>query len=515
MKSSQTEHRSSVKILRREKRRIKRRQLQHDRRDSGPVLGRANVQYSVASRTRAISCGGLGVMSQLASRVGLPSGIDENLKLLKRHLPYHESDHVLTIAYNILAGGTCLEDVELLRSNVVALDALGASCVPDPTTLGDFCRRFSEDDVVALMDVINESRRRVWAEQPDEFFDEATIEADGTVVPVEGRCTEGIGMTYNGVIGYQPLLVSLAETDEPLFIVNRPGNVNSCLGATSWYDTAIQLCRSAGFRKITLRGDTAFSQTSELDRWTADGIRCILGFCVSREVLNKAEGSPGGWKRLKRPEKYSIETQSRTKPKDHRRQLVREKSYLNFRLKHEEIKEIRHSPTAAKDEYRVIVLRKNVSQERGEETLVDDVRYIAYITNDWETPAAELVFQSNKRCNQEKLIEQLKNQVHAFNMPVGGLVSNWAYSVMASLAWSLKVWFGLLLPENGRWAADYRREKQDVRRMEFRRFLNSLISIPAQIVKGARRIGYRLLAWNPYVHLLLRMTRQLSMPLRC
>ena len=397
----------------------------------------------------------------------------------------------------------------------LVLDGMGAVCLPDPTTLGDFCRRFSESDVISLMDVINESRRKVWSQQPDEFFEEATIEADGTIVPIDGRCTEGIAMTYKGVIGYQPLLVSLAETNEPLFIVNRPGNVNSCLGATSWYDTAINLCRSAGFRKITLRGDTAFSQTSELDRWTSDGVRCILGFRVSREVLDKAIEAPGGWKRLKRAEKYAIKTEPRTKPKDHRKQLVREKGYLNLQLKSEEVKEIRHSPTASKGEYRVIVLRKNITQERGEEALVDDIRYFAYITNDWETPAAEIVFQANKRCNQEKLIDQLKNEVHAFRMPVGGLVSNWAYSVMASLAWSLKVWFGLLLPENGRWAVDYRREKQDVRRMEFRRFLNSLISIPAQIVKGARRLGYKLLAWNPYAHLLLRMARQLAVPLRC
>lgn len=515
MSTSRAEHRRAVKILRKEKSNSERRRSHQDRRDTGPVLDRGNVKYDVADRTRAISWGGLGLITKMVSQLGLADGINENVNLLKRHLPYYESDHVLTIAYNLLAGGVCLEDVELLRSNTTALDALGASGIPDPTTLGDFCRRFTEEDVVALMDVINEARRRVWAQQPDEFFEEATIEADGTVVPVEGRCTEGIGMSYKGIIGYQPLLISLAETNEPLFLVNRPGNVNSCLGATEWYDTAIQLCRSAGFRKITLRGDTAFSQTSELDRWTSDGVRFVLGFRATQQVLNKAEEAPGSWKRLARREKYSVETQPRTKSKNHRGQLVREKGYIQLRLKHEEIKEIRHSPTAAKDEYRVIVLRKNISKERGEKMLVDDVRYFAYITNDWDSPAEEIVFDSNKRCNQEKLIEQLKNEVHAFRMPVGGLVSNWAYNVMASLAWSLKVWFGLLLPENGRWAAQHRREKVDVRRMEFRRFLNSLIAIPAQIVKGARSLTYRLLGWNPHAHLLIRMAARLSRPLRC
>ncbi len=515
MKSSQTEHRRSVKILRRERRKIKRRLRQQSRENTGPVLGREAVRYSVAERARAVAAGGLGVMSQLVSSLGLDVGINENVKILKRNVPYHESDHVLTIAYNLLCGGTCLEDAEALRTDAVALDALGASRIPDPTTLGDFCRRFTEDQIVALMDVINEARRKVWAQQPDEFFDEATIEADGTVVPVDGNCTQGVGMTYKGTIGYQPLLVSLAETDEPLFIVNRPGNANSCLGATGWYDTAIQLCRSAGFRKITLRGDTAFSQTSELDRWTEDGVRCLLGFRASKEVIDKAEAAAGSWKRLKRPEKYTVATEPRAKQQDHRSQLVKENEYLNLRLRNEEIKEIRHSPTAAKGEYRVIVLKKNISRERGERVLFDEIRYLAYITNDWETPAAKLVYQANKRCNQEKLIETLKNQVHAFRMPVGDLISNWAYNVMASLACSLSRWLRLLLPEDGRWAERHRAEKKAVLKMSYRRFLNAVMFIPAQVVKGARRVTYRLLAWKPHAHLLLRLSQQLSSPLRC
>lgn len=513
MKSSQAGYRRSVKVLRREKRKIKRRLQRQGRKDTGAVLGRETVRYEVADRTRALSAGGLGVASQLVRQLGLDAAINENVRVLKRHVPYHESDHVLTLAYNLLSGGTCLEDVESMRTDAVTLDALGANRIPGASTLGDFCRRFTEDDIVSLMDVINEARRKVWAQQPEEFFDEATIEADGTVVPVEGKCTEGIGMTYKGIIGYQPLLVSLAETEEPLFIVNRPGNVNSCLGATSWYDTAIQLCRSSGFRKITLRGDTAFSQTSELDRWTADGIRCVLGFRASTQVIDKAEEAPGSWKKLQRPARYTVATEPRAKSVDHRQQLVKENEYLNLRLRSEEIKEIRHTPTAAKGEYRVIVLRKNITQERGDVALVDDVRYFAYITNDWDTPAADLVCQANKRCNQEKLIEALKNQVHAFRMPVGNLLSNWAYSVIASLAYSISRWLRLLLPETGRWASQHRQEKRDALKLSFASFLNRMMFIPAQIVKGARRVTYRLLAWKPHAHLLLRLSKSLRQPL--
>ena len=88
------------------------------------------------------------------------------MKLLKLNMPYHESDHVLNIAYNVLAGGTCLEHLELLRTNEVYLDALGARRIPDPTTAGDFCRRFDAWDIFLLQETFNEVRLKVWRQQP-------------------------------------------------------------------------------------------------------------------------------------------------------------------------------------------------------------------------------------------------------------------------------------------------------------------------------------------------------------
>ena len=160
----------------------------------------------------------------MARRTGLIGDIDHNLHLLKRHLPYHESDHVLNIAFNILAGGKRIEHIELRRNDEVYLNALGAVRIPDPTTAGDFCRRFSEHDVVTLMDAINETRLRVWSEQPAEFFTEAIIDVDGTLVDTDAECKQGVDIAYDGTWGYHPLLISLANTAEPLYLVNRSGN---------------------------------------------------------------------------------------------------------------------------------------------------------------------------------------------------------------------------------------------------------------------------------------------------
>src|SRR5882724_7664469 len=140
---------------------------------STPMMTASNIHYDLSDRTRAIAPGGIGAIHLMARRIGLIDDIDRGLHLLKRHLPYHESDHVLNIAYNLLSGGSRIEHLEVRRNDEVYLDALGATRIPDPTTAGDFCRRFGEDDVQRLMDIFNEARLRVWNEQPADFFEEA------------------------------------------------------------------------------------------------------------------------------------------------------------------------------------------------------------------------------------------------------------------------------------------------------------------------------------------------------
>jgi hypothetical protein len=203
--------------LARRKRRILRR-LEHQPgvERPEPMLAAANIRYEIAEKVRGIAPGGIGAIHLLARKAGLIRDIDENLHLLKRHLPYHESDHVLNIAYNLLAGGSRLEHIEVRRNDEVYLDALGAQRIPDPTTAGDFCRRFTEADVEQLMGIFNEARLRVWKQQPDDFFAEAIIDADGTIAPSDGWCKQGVDIAYNGVWGYHPLVVSLANTAEPL-----------------------------------------------------------------------------------------------------------------------------------------------------------------------------------------------------------------------------------------------------------------------------------------------------------
>ena len=487
-----------------------------------PMFSARNIHYELADRTRGLASGGIGAMHLLAQKTGLIEAIDRRLHLLKVHLPYHESDHVLNIAYNIMSGGRCLEDIELRRNDEVYLNALGAQRIPDPTTAGDFCRRFDEDDVNVLMNTINDVRVKMWQQQPESFFEEAIIDGDGTMAPTTGQCKQGMDINYKGQWGYHPLIISLANTGEPLYLVNRRGSRPSHEGAAVRFDQSIALCKRAGFKKVLLRGDTDFTQTKELDRWDEEGVRFVFGIDAMANLVGIAESLDNkAWNRLKRPAKYEVKTVPRPRPTNVKERIVRHREFKNIRLKSEDVAEFSYRPTACAKSYRVVVIRKNLSVEKGEQVLFDDIRYFFYITNDRQTPADEVVFLANDRCNQENLIEQLKNGVRAMQMPVDNLISNWAYMVMASLAWTLKAWFALLLPQAGRWASRRKTEKQNVLKMEFRKFLNAFMRVPCQVVRSGGRIVYRLLAWNMWQPVFLRGVDALHAlstwrhPLRC
>jgi hypothetical protein len=476
-----------------------------------PMITAANIHYELGQRTHGLAAGGIGALLLVARRTGLIAAIDHDLHLLKRHLPYHESDHVLNIAFNLLAGGRRLEHLELRRNDEAYLDALGAVRVPDPTTAGDFCRRFHQADVLALMRAINTARLRVYAQQPADFFGEAIVDIDGTLVATGAECKQGVDIAYDGTWGYHPLLVTLANTAEPLFLVNRSGNRPSHEGAHAYIDEAIAWCQRAGFRRIALRGDTDFSQTAHLDRWGAiAGLRFVFGMGNNPALVALAEGLPAGaYAFLERPPKYEIETAPRQRPGRVKPEVVRRRGFETIHTLEEMVAEFDYTPTACRATYRVVVLRKRLGIDKGPVRVREEYRYFFFITNDRAAEAEELVLEANGRCDQENVIAQLKGGVHALRAPVGDLVSNWAYMVMASLAWALKAWAALLLPDEPRRAEGHRAERRSWLRMEFATFREAVIAMPCQVVRGGGRLIYRLLSWSPWQGALLRLVERL------
>jgi hypothetical protein len=495
--------------LARRKRRIQRRLDQTKLgQPERPAFTASNIHYDIADKTHGLAHGGIGAIHLLARRLGLIDAIDRRLHLLKIHLPFHESDHVLNIAYNVLCEGTCLQDIELRRNDEVFLDALGARRIPDPTTAGDFCRRFSVADIHTLQNIFHDTRIQTWAGQPHDFFERAVIDMDGSLVQTSGRCKQGMDIAYNGTWGYHPLLLSLANTREVLSIVNRSGNRPSHEGAAAEVDRCLEVCFRGGFRTVLLRGDTDFSQTQHLDRWHADRrVRFLFGFNAMANVIAMAEHLPDrAWKKLARPPRYLAQTQPRQRPANVQDQIVRQRGFETLRLQSEEVAEFNYQPSACANTYRMIVVRKNITKEKGQTRLFDEVRYFFYITNDWVREADELVFEANDRCDQENLLAQLHGGCHALHAPVDNLESNWAYMVMTALAWNLKAWWALSLPQTpGRWQEQHRRDQHWLLGLEFKTFVQALVRQPCQLIRTGRRLIYRLLSWNPHQSLFFRL----------
>jgi hypothetical protein len=491
------------------KRRIERRLDKTDLRGcSRPMMTASNLHYEIAQRRHGISVGGIGAMHALVRRLGLIDAIDRRLEVLKIHLPYHESDHVLALAYLPLCGGTCLQDLELLRQDEVLLNALGARRLPDPTTAGDFCRRFSREHIQILQDIFDDTRCRVWADQPAAFFEQAIVDMDGFLVATTGQCKQGMDIAYDGTWGYHALVLSLANTGEVLSVVNRSGNRPSAEGAAAQVDRALRTCLGGGFGRVLLRGDTKFSQTEHLDRWDDDPrVRFIFGYEALPNLQAIAEDLPArAWRPLQRPPRYAVKTTTRERPDSVKEAVVVARQFENQRLRSEEVAEFNYQPTACKKTYRMIVVKKNISVEKGEKLLFDTVVYFFYITNDWVSEAEEIVFWANDRCDQENLLAQLSGGVRALRAPVDNLESNWAYMVMTALAWNLKAWWGLTLPERpGRWYSKHQAEKRWVLRVEFKTFVNAFVRLPCQIIRTGRKLVYRLLGWNPYQPIFFRL----------
>ena len=485
-------HEQSRRNSARRKRKVKARHARAGRwrPRARPMFGVGKVSYEIGARISAMSFGGIGVVRRLVAKLGLAGEINRRLKLLKVHLPYHESDHVLNVAYNMLCGGTRLEDLGALRNNVAYMDALGAALIPSPSAAGDFTRRFEESDVIELMEGINAVRPQLWEGRGRDLLGPvAYIDVDGTLAPTLGEKKEGMDMAYKGVWGYHPLIVSLANTGEVLYLVNRPGNAVSHRGAAEWIDRAIGLVAPYAGR-VCVRGDTDFSLTVNFDRWSEEA-DFIFGYDAQPAIVARAEAlGEDAWTRLERRPRYTARTgKTRSRRADEKERIVRERGYVNKRLNYEDVAEYEYSPLKCRETYRMVVVRKNISRMKGELCLMDEIRYFFYITTRRDLSADQVVRLANARCDQENVIEQLKNGVNALRVPVYDLVSNWAYMVMAALAWNLKSWFAMMM--------HLKSDRRKYAAMEFKRFIREMILLPCQVIRRARQTTLRIIGWQP------------------
>ena len=449
-------------------------------RKRGPVLRHPTLQLSSES-SDTTPYGGLALAANLVRNLGIVRDLDNELSLLSAHRPFHESDHVLTHVYNLYAGGTCIEDIADLQTSEPVRRILGADRIPDPTTAGDFLRRFDEDALRSFDEVIDQAQEKVWKRRyGKKKAARAIVDLDSCVRPVYGDQKEGTDFTYKGSFGYHPLVISLAGTMECLRLVNRPGNEGSAVGSEAHLRALFPML-GRRFKRVIVRGDSAFAKQAIFDACEEAGHHFAVVSPQQRNFVSLFEALPGArWKRYRqRLEVSKCRSQKRKRSPNRRRERVMSRNKHNLKLQKQWIAELSYQPDRSDRSYRLIARYQEIEEhEQGELFTLTRFRFI--LSNlPPSVPAEEVMDLTYQRCDQENLIEQLQHGVAALRMPTGGLLSNAAFMTCARLAHNLKPWLAqLALP-------------RETMRWEWKRFRRSFVYCAARVVHTARQVHLR------------------------
>jgi hypothetical protein len=467
------------------------------------VFRNRRVRIRIQPRGQVTPYGGLGLAHALVQGLGLPRAIDRGVPIFKLHRPYYESDHVLTHTYNLFAGGDCIEDIASLQASEAFQHLVGACRVPDPTTAGDFLRRFEPAHLDRLQKVFDDAHEKVWKALPRKQRRVATVDLDSTIKEVYGECKQGADFSYTGKWSYHPLLVSLEETNECLRLINRPGNRTSMEGAdTALAEVLARLVRC--FDQVRVRGDSACYQQTLIRACDAEPqVRFAFVMKTCPQLVARAEAlPPEAYHRFdgERPEEAARKARAQARRRRHRtrRSRARARGYRTLRTTEQWVAEFRYRPSWAKREYRVIVRRQTVATSQGQQRLFAKVHYRFVITTIEEGSPTDVVRFAYGRCAQENTIEQLKNGIAAMKMPTGELRANAVFLMAGQLAWNLRAWLSLLaLPrESLHW--------------EWKRFRHAFVYVAAQVGTRARSALATISASHRFAAAMLQASQRLE-----
>ena len=478
--------------------------------DERPVIRNRQVRVDIQERGEITPYGGLALIHDLAMRLGIDRDINASMQLLRLHLPYFESDHLLTHVYNQYVGGRCIEDIAHLQHSDAVKNLTGACRIPDPSTAGDFLRRFNPSNLRAFQQVIDRAREKVWRQMPNARKEVATVDMDSTIKPIYGECKQGADFSYTGQWSYHPLLFTLAETRELLRTINRPGNASSADGAAAALQEVLPMIQRH-FDKVYVRGDSAFYQKAII----AECVRRHVGFALVMDnyasLVELAENLPeSAWDPFSA---HAAEKLAQTDPRRkarRKRERVRarkacERGYKTLGTIEQWAAEFNYTIHPGLEAFgvigstfRVAVKRQLVETRQGQQLLYADYVYRFIITNipRREMDAAEVLRFAYGRCDQENIIEQAKNGIAALRMPTGELLANAAFLMAGQLAWCLRAWLSLLaLPkETSRW--------------EWKWFRQAFVYVAARITQSGRRAKVYLAGCHRFVeHLVIAAQR--------
>jgi hypothetical protein len=473
----------------------------------GPVLRLPKLHVEVDRRSEVTPYGGLALFSALVRRFKVAELFDEAVHVFKVHLPFHESDHVLAQAANLFVGGTCLEDQANLQQSEAACRLLGAVRIPDPTTAGDFLRRFDETQypgrLGALRGAVDSVQRRVGRalRKRRGKMPLATVDLDGHYKPLYGVRKEGADFNYKRQWSYHPLAITLAQTGETLALRNRPGNVRSSDGAAEVLDRILPGLNDRAAR-ILVRGDSDFDRQDIRDVCRKHGAYFAV---VGREHTGRLEFAlsipdsayrpfrPRAW-RAAEEQCQRTDYRARARKPNRRRRRARERNYKELRLVEQQIAEAPHGPDPR---FRLLVRRQLIENYQGQKYLFEEYRY-RYVVTDYPGHAEDVMDETYRRCDQENLIQQLGAGLAAWRMPVAEFDGNSAWLEIARLAWNIAKWIALLaLPD-------------ETIRWEWKRFRLAFVYVAAQVLRRSRQVSVRINASHRFHRLFARAHERLQ-----
>jgi hypothetical protein len=471
------------------------------------VIRSPKTHVEVHERSTVTPVGGLVLVAEFLRRFGVARCIDEHVDVFQVHRPYYESDHVLAQALNLYAGGTCLEDQAALQHDEGVLRLLGAVRIPDPTTAGDFLRRFdpavnpgSLEGLRAANDQIQSSvwsqlagkrrRKREWA----------IVDLDGHTKVLYGEQKEGADFDYRGRWSYSALMASLAGTGECLGVRLRGGNVRSSEGAAALLDEILPRLK-ASFRRVLVRADSDFDRRDVREMCEAHGVsfafvgRAIPGRSDHGDALAGAAWRPFDPRALRQQLEREAAPgfRARRRGRSRRRAQAQERGYWALQLQGQHVAEVPWKDS------RLVLRRQRIAESVGQWALFDTYRYRYVVTNlpsSWS--ADDVIDATYQRCDQENVIEQLGSGIAAWRMPVGELAGNAAWLEIARLAWNLGKWIAELVlpPEVVRW--------------KWKRFRRAFVYVAAEVVRHGRQVRLRFSPSHRWVNSLVHAHVQLQ-----
>ncbi len=456
----------------------------------GRVMRHPLLHLESDPRSEMTHYGGLVLAQQFVRQFRVAQRLDGALRLFKRHAPYHESDHVLALAYTLYADGTCLEDQAVLQGSEAVRRLLGACRIADPTTAGDFLRRFKiAQDVERLSGVIDEIQEAVWsklarkARRSRKKHDFALVDLDGHIKSLYGVQKEGAGFSYDGRWSYQPLVVSLGGSEECLKVINQPGSARPSDAAAAALKEVLPRVRRH-FRNALVRGDTDFDRSDIFNTVMDEGAYFAIGARVypKRAALVGAMAEKN-WKpfvpRAERQERGGASRHVYTR--NWRRQKAAARGFRTLRTVKQWVSEIDYQPHGLNSPCRMIVRRVLIEETDGQGVLFKHFRYRMVLTNlpRSYTPQ-QIIDLTYQRCDQENVIEQFGQGIAGWRMPVAEFMGNSAWLQIARLAWNLGKWIAqIALPS-------------EVVRWEWKRFRRHFVYIAAKVLKTGRCLVVRL-----------------------